>query len=85
MARLFETVKTDWSGVRATAKSVESWGGSCYEKLLSRGQMGDCSCAKSLALTWVGLEKPGIRQEKGQQFRALDHGDLYIHKSARNS
>jgi len=32
-------------------------------RLLSRGQMGDRSYAKSLALTWVGLEKPCIRQE----------------------
>lgn len=34
-----------------------------WKLFVARGQMGDGSYAKSLALTWVGLEKPCIRQD----------------------
>jgi hypothetical protein len=41
--------------VRGVALRLMLW------KLLSRGEKGDRSYAKSLALTWVGLERPCMR------------------------
>jgi hypothetical protein len=53
-------------------------------KLLSRGQMGDGSYAKSLALTWVGLKKPCIRQEMLVIWNS-GTPNLFVHKTARES